>query len=181
MVTGHATEAAKLYELAIDMRDRATAQDHRVTFSILNNLAQLYQNVGDMEQAETSMRRALDLAKTHFGPRSAFAETAHCNLGRLLSLGDRNDEALVHLDHALSLAIEVHGPEHPTVATNLLYLADALRADGQRAKAREMLERTKLPPSRRPTSATSSARPAKKPATGSSRTTTSRRKKGRAR
>ncbi|MCK2217675.1 tetratricopeptide repeat protein [Actinomadura sp. ATCC 31491] len=95
------------------------------------------------DRAVECFRNACD-AHPPTGDREAYQDhlTYRLNLGSVLTMAGRLDEAETELRHNLQERREFYGPEHPGYAYALEPLADVLAQRGLLAEARQLIEET---------------------------------------
>lgn len=96
---------------------------------------------GRHEEAVTQSSRALDLARSLFGPRHRRVEESLSSLAVLQYSQGAYSEAADSFQQALDLAISLHGEIHPAVANELNGMARAKIALGEREVAEKALRR----------------------------------------
>jgi tetratricopeptide (TPR) repeat protein len=135
------------YQLAIEQatRFRLEAADllgekNRVYANSLNNLAGLYQSMGDYHRAEPLFQRALEIQKRSVGENHPSYATSLNNLGALYySIGDhRRAESL--LSQALEVTKRTVGENHRDYSTKLNNLAELYRSMGEFGRAVPLLQ-----------------------------------------
>ncbi|PWT82250.1 MAG: hypothetical protein C5B58_08550, partial [Acidobacteria bacterium] len=123
------------------IREKALGPDHPDTATALNNLALLYQSLGDYAKAEPLYQRALKIAERALGPDHPDTAQTLNNLALLYcSLGDYA-KAEPLCQRALKIAERALGPDHPTTATALNNLALLYQSLGDYAKAEPLYRR----------------------------------------
>ncbi|HPA01271.1 MAG TPA: serine/threonine-protein kinase [Chiayiivirga sp.] len=130
----------------IDVSRRALALWERLqlgagndALNTLNNLAAAYFRKNDLERAEETFARALDLRRTLFGPSAATAALIG-NYARVLQRLGRWDEALALGTEAEAMALAHAGSSSLLVQAMRVARAETLLALGQPGPAREALE-----------------------------------------
>ena len=108
-----------------------------------NDLAQLLHRKGRFGEAESLMRRALELCKTACGAQHPTVAICLNNLVTLLHATNRPEEAETLMRKALKIDVATFGEQHPTVAIRLSNLAQILR-DTNRLEEAEPLMRKAL-------------------------------------
>ena len=82
------------------------------------NLALIYQDIGDLEQAKEYQQRALNIRLDKLGPEHVDVATNYNNLADIYQdLGDL-EQAKEYQQRALKIALDKLGPKHVDVATN---------------------------------------------------------------
>ena len=88
-----------------------------------NNLASIYHDLGDFEQAKRYQQRALDIKLDKLGPEHVDVATSYNDLALIYhDLGDF-EQAKEYLQRALDIDLDKLGPEHVNVATSYSNLA----------------------------------------------------------
>jgi len=101
--------AAGLGEGALDLR--AALLQHRSRAAIAH---------GQFEAARADLEQALALETRRLGVGHPALAAIHEQLGEVLRLAGRDDEALVHVEQAIAVAEATLGPEHPSTARRIL-------------------------------------------------------------
>ncbi len=105
-----------------------------------NNLATVYQDLGDYEQARDLLEAALTSARKNFGADHPTVAVRQSNLALVYQdLGDY-EKARELLEAALTSDQKNFGADHPTVAVSQSNLASVYKALGDYEQARELLE-----------------------------------------
>ena len=103
--------------------EKALGPEHPDTATSLNNLAGLYDAMGDYAKAEPLYRRALAIREKALGPEHPDTATSLNNLAGLYnSMGDYAKAEPLYR-RALAIREKALGPEHPDTATSLNNLA----------------------------------------------------------
>jgi tetratricopeptide (TPR) repeat protein len=102
----HMREALRIYE-AVDGPESDEVAD------VLNNLANLAANRGDLAEAEEGYRRVIRIHEQALGARHPTVGSDYSNLGYLHTETGDYEEARSELEHALSILQEALGREHP--------------------------------------------------------------------
>ena len=134
-------QARALQERVLAIAEAAYGPEHPVVGSILNNLALMLRDLGDLAGARPLLERTLAIAEAAHGPD-------HPDLGKNLNnlalvLQDLGDLAGARplLERALAIDEAAYGPDHPEVGRDLNNLAMVLQDLGDLAGARPLLER----------------------------------------
>lgn len=124
---GRAFQADAQFELAIEHFEEAVrlwenkgVSEHHVNQSLaLKNLGTVYQELGDLEQAQKHLESAIRKSEAHYGPD-------HSDIGRdanilalILQEQGKFDEALGQFRRALRIDIQTFGMNHPEVALTM--------------------------------------------------------------
>ena len=112
-----------MYEEMLQILEAELGPEHPDVATTLNNLAGLYESMGDYEKALPLYQRALEISEKVLGPQHPAVATTLNNLAGLYdSMGDY-EKALPLYQRALDIREKVLGPQHPDVATTLNNLA----------------------------------------------------------
>jgi tetratricopeptide (TPR) repeat protein len=133
--------ARALFERALAIREKALGPEHPDTANILNNLANLLRDQGDLAGARPLLERALAILEKALGPEHPSTGTSLNNLAGLLHAQGDPAGARPLFERALAIREKALGPEHPLTATSLNNLALLVRDQGDLADARPLLER----------------------------------------
>jgi tetratricopeptide (TPR) repeat protein len=127
-------EAAWLKEIAI------TETEHRGvdTATALSNLGVLSATKRDYRSAEERLRRAVQLFESGSGLQNPRSVRAQSNLGQILLLQGRKEEALEWLGSAYRVAVKWFGPENATTVQMCLDYSHALRKMGRKDEAKAL-------------------------------------------
>jgi tetratricopeptide (TPR) repeat protein len=99
--------------------------------SLQNDLGIVLGNLGRYDQAETALRKSLEIERKLYGEGHPATARALDALGGLYFSQERHEEALEHQQAALDLLIEAYGEEHRVVALSMNNVATGLRAVGR--------------------------------------------------
>ncbi|MCB1034639.1 MAG: serine/threonine protein kinase [Acidobacteria bacterium] len=133
----HLTRALDIEERAI--RDGGAQEDRRLV-AILNNVAILDAQLGDLDRAEERYRRALEVLEKTRGPRHPDVAGTLNNLALVEKDRGQAVEAVALHERALSIRLEAFGEESEDVAESRNNLGDALVEAGQPARALTLFE-----------------------------------------
>src|SRR5262249_46342901 len=123
------------------IREKSLGPEHHEVAASLNNLANLYWNLGDYAKAEPLYQRALAIRKKSLGPEHHDVAKSIHNLAVLYSaLGDYAKAEPLY-QRALAITEKSLGPEHPDVATSLTNLASIYSVLADYAKAEPLYQR----------------------------------------
>ena len=113
---------------------------HIDTATISNNLGFLHRDNDDMDAAESSFLRALQILHGELGKYDAFTATVFCNLGCLYQKAEFYDQAKEMHDTSLTIRGKMLGKAHPDTAQSHNNMALTLMATGQYDDARTHFE-----------------------------------------
>ena len=140
MKRGQAADYKTEQSLALEYLQEAVALQGKSDPNIgladsLNELANLYRDMGRYSKAEPLYLQALQLRKHLFGEDNPDVATSLDNMARLYHFQGRYAEAETLLKQALKLRKSLLGKEHPDVATSLNNLAGLYQAQKRYAEA----------------------------------------------
>jgi len=127
--------AKQTYERSLQIDRRALGEDHPRVARLLNNLAVVAQNMGDLPQSERLYNEALRRHELTFGERHPETAGIMGNLGLLLQREGRLAEAEPLLRNALDLNLSIYGPANYNVGYSRVSLAMLLHDQGKFAPA----------------------------------------------
>jgi eukaryotic-like serine/threonine-protein kinase len=139
---GRYTDAERLYREAINNpARRADATGRRpLSYAVsVNNLATLFEEIGELTQAEQNYRIALAVRMSHLAPDDLSVARGQSNLGRALIKLGKTAEARTLLSRSLATRTTRLGAKHGDVYDTIIGLAECDLFDGQRPSARETL------------------------------------------
>jgi tetratricopeptide (TPR) repeat protein len=115
----HAVAAAK----------RALRSGHQAekAVNLLDNVASIHWKLGQITESEDLCRQALTYSEKHLDENSSTLGTVCNNLGSLLRMSDRSEEALPLLEKAVEIGLQTLGENAPKVAIRYGNLGLALR------------------------------------------------------
>ncbi len=112
-----------------------------VEANVRATLGDTYWQLGDYATAEAQLRRALALQRAMYdGPHLEIASSLN-NVGLILDLTGRNDEAIAVFEESLALRRILFGDESAQVATSMQNLGHVLRESGRLEEAEPLLQR----------------------------------------
>lgn len=135
---GHFDEARKL--LASTLARAGKNPD--VVATILNNLGSVYQDMGDLREAEHCYRRAVEMIEAANGPESIGLAGPLNNLGSLYLEQSKYSKSVEVRRRSLAIREKAYGQSNPEVAAVLRNLAVAYIAAGAFTEAEEALQRS---------------------------------------
>jgi tetratricopeptide (TPR) repeat protein len=121
--------------------EEAHGGDPELRFQIANEIALVFQTLGQWDRALHYSRKAREIAEAHFGPMHPNAAVAYNNLARLLQAMNQPAEAARLVRQALAIDEQSFGADHPKVATSLNHLALLLRDTHRIAEAEPLMRR----------------------------------------
>lgn len=137
------------YEKSLTLKKRATAllanartRAMQITaVSIFSNLATLYKEMGNLQQAETIFRQVLEYAQRLTGVESPQTASAQVALGAFYWEVGRLQEAERLFEEALRKHEKIFGPEHAHVAVSLNNLAQVYQRTKRLKQAEPIMRR----------------------------------------
>jgi CHAT domain-containing protein/Tfp pilus assembly protein PilF len=138
---GKYDEALPLVERALEIRERVLGPEHPVVVATVNNLAILYQLIGDYTKSEPLFQRTLTIKEKALGSEHPDVARLLNNLAFLYkSRGDYAKAEPLYL-RALIIKERALGPEHHDVASTLNNLAFLYKSRGDYAKVEPLYKR----------------------------------------
>jgi tetratricopeptide (TPR) repeat protein len=137
---GRYAEAQALLERAVRLAETSGGPNHPDVGQALNNLALAYERQNRHDEAIAALRRTLDIV-TRIDPEDPNIGIIRQNIGGMLHIAGRNEEAELELTAALEFLERHLGPEHPAIAGGLTFKGDVLRAQGDLPGARAAYQR----------------------------------------
>jgi len=132
---GRYKEAAHLAAQAVKFADQMLGKEHPAYSTSLNNLAGLYQAMGDYARAEPHYVQALEIMDKALGKEHPNYATSLNNLAGLYQAMGNYARAEPQYLQALEIMERALGKEHPNYATSLSNLAGLYQAMGDYARA----------------------------------------------
>ncbi|MCK5257121.1 MAG: tetratricopeptide repeat protein, partial [Deltaproteobacteria bacterium] len=108
---------------------------------LLNNLAELYCDLGRYDKAEPLYEKALGIHETTYGPEHPKVATVLNNLAGLYYALKKYDKARPFYERSLDIDEKVYGQVHPSVSIRLNNLAETYYVTGQYDRAKPLYER----------------------------------------
>ena len=134
-------EAKTYFQYSLTFKLQELGPEHVDVATSYNNLALIYQDLGDFEQAKEYQQRALDIQVDKLGPEHVNVATSYNNLASIYQdLGDF-EQAKENQQLALDIQLDELGPEHVNVATSYSNLALIYRDLGDFEQAKEYQQR----------------------------------------
>jgi tetratricopeptide (TPR) repeat protein len=110
---GQYEAAEPLLRDALSVGEKRYGVDHRNTYYLLGNLANLYSDQGKFEEAEPLYQRALAIDEKVYGQEHLEVATDLSSLANLYRDEGRYEEAEPLYQRALAIREKTLGPEHP--------------------------------------------------------------------
>ncbi|HVJ52651.1 MAG TPA: tetratricopeptide repeat protein [Aliidongia sp.] len=123
---------------AVEMLEQTLGPDHPRTASTLQLLSTLALKLGDFDEAEALLRRALAIYRA--ASREGGIAMALSGLGHLMQVRGRDAEAESHYREALEIRERLYGPNHPLTTGSLASLAGSKFHQGALAEAQALAE-----------------------------------------
>jgi eukaryotic-like serine/threonine-protein kinase len=128
-------EALEAYRETLAIYRALGLGDEIDSWIVLGNMGGIEVRIGDLKEAETNLREAIQHQRDLVGNSAAVA--AHQGYyGRLMTLTGRSTQAVAMLQEATVLAAEKTGPSSPLTVQDRLFLGEAQLAAGDLAAAR---------------------------------------------
>ena len=124
-----------LFTQALEICQEALGEQHPDYATSLNNLAGIYESMGDYAKAETHLTQALAIYREVLGEGHLDYATGMSNLASLYQSTGDYTKAMTLSTEALEIRKKVLGEEHPDYATGLSNLAQLYVSMGEYAKA----------------------------------------------
>jgi tetratricopeptide (TPR) repeat protein len=134
-------DARGLFERALQLQEASLGPEHPDTARILNHLAPVLADQGDLDAARPLLERALAICEDQLG--ADHPDTAHSlnNLAGVLAKQGDLDGARRLNERALAICEDQLGADHPDTAHSLINLAYVLAEQGDLPAARRLDER----------------------------------------
>jgi tetratricopeptide (TPR) repeat protein len=133
--------AKLLYQSALAIREQVLGADHPDTATILNNLAGLYDMLGQDHEAEQLYQRALVIQEQKLGTMHPETARSLSNLAALYQNQGKYMQAEPLEERALVIREQTLGPMHPDTAGSLHRLATLCWRQGKFAEAEPLYQR----------------------------------------
>ena len=137
---GEFHEAKSAYEQALEIEKMVYGPDHPYVATIVSNLGEIQQKMGDLAGAKKSFEWALEIDEKVYGPHNPNVATDLNNLGVVLKAVGDLASAKKGLERALEIDEKTLNPDHPYVARDLNNLGEVLRYMGDLAGAKSAFE-----------------------------------------
>jgi CHAT domain-containing protein/Tfp pilus assembly protein PilF len=132
---GRYQQALPLAQLIWEVRKQALGEEHPETLASLNNLAEMYAEVGDYARAEPLHLRALAIREKTLGPNHPDTAISLNNLAGLYESIGNYAKAELFYKRALAIVNTAHGPDSLETAIALNNLGELYRDVGAYPKA----------------------------------------------
>ena len=127
---GRDITARELLEEGRRRIDTALAGQPEVQAELLDVLGTIYRDLALLPQADTLLRRSVELSRRIMGPRDTLVASREADLGIALMEGGRYEEAERFLTGALKVQREALGERHPTTGATLRALGQNHQLQG---------------------------------------------------
>ncbi len=138
---GKMAEAEKMYQRALEGKEKAWGPEHTSTLDTVNNLGNLYADQGKMAEAEKMYQRALEGYEKAWGPEHTSTLDTVNNLGNLYADQGKMAEAEKMYQRALEGYEKAWGPEHTSTLDTVNNLGNLYADQGKMAEAEKMYQR----------------------------------------
>ncbi len=135
-VEGALPEARDFYEDAIAIAEKNQLDDNERTGIVFNNLAMVYRQMDDDDNAAKNYQLALESFSTQKGLRSIEVADVLHNLGVLSYFGDRYTEAIEYFRQALSIRTDQLPDNHEDICQCYANLAALYKRIGNDEEAK---------------------------------------------
>lgn len=140
------SEAKKLYQESINIKQVVLGKSHPSVATALNNLAGLMLSTNDLTNdftdARTMYEESLRIRTDFYGPEHALVAESYNNLGLLLlAQGSNLEDAKEMLVRAVSIKTAVHGATHPSVSISVSAVAEVLQIQGFKEESLKLYQR----------------------------------------
>jgi len=138
---GNYTEARRVLERSLAIKEKASGPEHASVASDRINLGQLLLEVGDLTEAKRNYELALPVFEKLYGAESAQVADSLGGLASVAASSGDNATAKALQERALRNYEKALGPDHPELGMPLINLAITLAKAGEQAKAQPLYER----------------------------------------
>jgi CHAT domain-containing protein/Tfp pilus assembly protein PilF len=135
---GKYTDAEALYRNALEIYSGSLGNNDLRVANLENNMALMYQYMGNMEAAESLLERSSEKIKNQLGIDHPEYATALENRASLLQILGKREEAMPLLQQALQIDEKTLGRSHPNYAFTLHNLASIYLDEKNYMKAEEL-------------------------------------------
>ena len=130
-----------LYEEILQMLEKSLFPTHPYVCTILNNLAGLYENIGNYGKALSIYQKVLDIREKTLGIEHLDVGNSLNNLAALQYRLGNYREALHNYQKALNISEKILGSEHPSIAITLNNLGELHKTGGNYKEAFSLYQR----------------------------------------
>ncbi|MEM6988995.1 MAG: serine/threonine-protein kinase [Myxococcota bacterium] len=141
MQLGRLTEARALYESMLTAWSTVDAEDRSAAF-VIDLIGVVDEREGKFEDALRRHKRALEIREAVLVPNHPETGASHHNLGNLLVMMGRNDEARGHFERAISIERVTVGEKHAQYANSMAGLSIVNHRAGNFDDARKQIDTT---------------------------------------
>lgn len=134
MYAGRSGEAMAFFDASLENWRALGLEDGSSALTVMGNLAGLLHRRGDLQRAETLYREAIERRQRQFGDSGALG-ALHLNLGSLLAIRHRIDEARSHVAAGVGLIRRFEGPDSVNHAQAVLVRGRTELAAGEHSAA----------------------------------------------
>jgi len=138
---GKLAEAEKMYQQALEGKEKTLGPEHTSTLNTFNNLGNLYADQGKLAKAEKIYQRVLKGYEKALGPEHISTLRTINNLGLLYADQGKLAEAEKMYQRALEGYEKTLGPEHTSTLNTVNNLGILYADQGKLAKAEKMYQR----------------------------------------
>ena len=138
---GRFSEAVTLYETNLLAIEERLGRSHGGLVAELNNLGKLYQQMGDLNKAETLLERAKEIAVDQLAEKSFTRMATELNFASVNLLKNEPNKALQILLSLEQRAIDAVGDSHVLTAVIRRDMARAYLDNGDKKNARQSIDR----------------------------------------
>jgi pentatricopeptide repeat protein len=131
--------AEPLYQRAIEVLEKSLGPDHPDLAHSYNTLANLYQKLGNFDEAKSLYEKALEIRERVLGPDHNDVATSCTDLGLLCLSRMEYPEAEQYFRRALEITEKSRGRDHPSYANCLENLSRLFIAQGHYSDADSLL------------------------------------------
>ena len=137
---GKLEEAEKMYQRALQGKEKAWGPEHTSTLVTVNNLGNLYADQGKLDEAEKMYQRALQGCEKAWGPEHTSTLDTVNNLGLLYADQGKLEEAEKMYQRALQGKEKAWGPEHTSTLDTVNNLGILYKNQGKLDEAEKMYQ-----------------------------------------
>jgi CHAT domain-containing protein/Tfp pilus assembly protein PilF len=139
---GKYSEAERLVQRSLAIREKSLGKDHPDVALSLNNLAALYEAQGKYSEAAPLYQRSLAIVEKALGKDHSDVATSLNNLALLYKKQGKYSEAEPLYQRSLAIDEKALGKDHPDVAKSLGNLATLYVAQGKYSEAEPLYQRS---------------------------------------